>query len=227
MYFDYSYLLLIVPALIITIIAQARVSSTFNKYSAVANARGLTGAQVAQQVLEGNGVSGVSVERVSGSLTDHYDPQTNVIRLSDSVYDKVTVAAAGVAAHEAGHAVQYATNYAPIKWRMAIVPITNIGSSLSIPLILIGLLLSFPVLVYIGIALFSFMVLFQLVTLPVEYNASNRAMRALENSHLMSDDEMVGVKKVLRAAGLTYVAALLTSIANLARMLLLTRRRNN
>lgn len=225
--FDYYYLLLVVPALIITLIAQLRVSSTFNKYSQVPTTHGLTGAQVAQQVLDRNGVTGVSIERISGSLTDHYDPTNQVIRLSDSVYDKASVSAAGVAAHEAGHAVQYDVDYAPIKFRMAIIPITNIGSSLSMPVIILGLILGWGWLAYIGIALFSFMVLFQLVTLPVEYNASNRAKAVLEQSGLLSADELAGVKKVLSAAALTYVAAVLTAVANLLRMLLLVNRRRN
>lgn len=225
-YMDSWYIILVVPAIILSLIASAGVNSTFNKYSKVASRAGLTGAESARRVLAANGVTGVTIERVSGDLTDHFDPKTNTIRLSESVYDANTVAAVGVAAHEAGHAVQYATGYAPIKIRSAIIPITNIGSNLAMPLVLIGLLLSSPMLANLGILAFSFSTLFQLVTLPVEFNASSRAIQTLESTGA-DENEVNGSKKVLRAAAMTYVAALAVSLANLLRLFLWVNRRNN
>lgn len=225
-YMDSWYIILVVPAIILSLIASAGVNSTFNKYSKVASRAGLTGAESARRVLAANGVYGVTIERVSGNLTDHFDPKTNTIRLSESVYDANTVAAVGVAAHEAGHAVQYATGYAPIKIRSAIIPITNIGSNLAMPLVLIGLLLSSPMLANLGILAFSFSTLFQLVTLPVEFNASSRAIQTLESTGA-DENEVNGSKKVLRAAAMTYVAALAVSLANLLRLFLWVNRRNN
>ena len=227
-YFPYYMdvgLIFVLIAAVFAMIASASVNSTFKKYSQVASRAGLTGAESARRVLEANGVTGVTIERVSGDLTDHFDPKTNTIRLSESVYDANTVAAVGVAAHEAGHAVQYAVGYAPIKLRMAIIPITNIGSNIAMPLVLIGLLLSAPTLAYLGIAAFSLSTIFQLITLPVEFNASARAIETMENTG-MGEAEIGGSKKVLRAAAMTYVAALAVSLANLLRLFLLVNRRN-
>ena len=191
--------------------------------------RRLTGADAARMVLDANGLHQVRIERVAGNLTDHYDPRTNVIRLSDSVYDNASTAAIGVAAHEAGHAIQYATHYLPIKLRAAIIPITNIGSKLAIPLILVGLLFVSGdlgvQLAYAGIACFGLSTVFQLVTLPTEFNASHRALAALEQAHLLSEDEMVGARKTLWAAAMTYVAALAVSLAQLFRLLLIVGNR--
>ena len=223
-YMDVGLIFVLIAA-IFAMIASASVNSTFQKYSKVASRAGLTGAESARRVLAANGVTGVTIERVSGNLTDHFDPKTNTIRLSESVYDANTVAAVGVAAHEAGHAVQYATGYAPIKIRSAIIPITNIGSNLAMPLVLIGLLLSSPMLANLGILAFSFSTLFQLVTLPVEFNASSRAIQTLENTGA-DENEVNGSKKVLRAAAMTYVAALAVSLANLLRLFLMVNRNN-
>ena len=224
--FDWTYLVLVLPCVILSLWASSNVNSTFQKYSQQYSIRRLTGAQAAQRVLSHNGVTGVRIERVSGNLTDHFDPKTNVIRLSDSVYDSTSTAAIGVACHEAGHAVQYAQHYGPIKLRAAIIPITNIGSKLAMPLILVGLLLaafenlSFTF-VYIGIACFGLSLVFQLVTLPVEFNASRRAMQAIESTNLLTEEEQRGAKKTLKAAALTYVAATATALAQLLRLILI------
>ncbi len=225
-YYDYYYLILVVPALLISLWAQFKVSSTFNRYNNVFSRRGYTAAQIARTILDANGLQNVRIERVAGKLTDHYDPRANVIRLSDSVYDSTSVAAIGVAAHESGHAVQYAVGYSPIKLRNAIIPLTNIGSSLSMPLLLLGLIFSFRPLVIGGILLFSLVALFQLITLPVEFNASNRALQILQTGNYLSDDELVGARKTLSAAAMTYVAALLVSLMQLLRLILLYGRRN-
>lgn len=224
--FDPYYLLLILPAFIISLIAQFKVKSTFAKYSKMNSARHLTGAQAAESVLRAHGVYNVSIERVSGNLTDHFDPKANVIRLSDSVYGSTSVAAIGVATHEAGHAVQYAEKYAPITIRNKLVPIVNFGSSVSWFALLLGIALSFDWLVFVGIGLFSFATLFQLITLPVELNASNRAMSTIRGQMLLADeDETKGARKVLTAAAMTYVAAVVMSIAQLLRLLALFGRR--
>lgn len=220
---DLTYLILI-PAILFSLWAQARVKTTYARYSKAF--AGLTGQEAARMVLEMNGVTGVTIEQVAGELTDHFDPRTNVIRLSRGVYDVTSVAAVGVAAHEAGHAVQYAVGYGPIKLRAAIIPVTQIGSYLSWPLLLIGLLMGNETLAFAGVLLFAGVVLFQLVTLPVEFNASRRAMRTLEEDGILEDDELRGARKVLTAAALTYVAALLVSIGNLLRLLALRDRRN-
>ena len=230
--FDMTYLVLVLPCVIFAMIASAKVNSTFKRYSKIHSCRRLTGAQAAQRVLSGNGVSGVRIERISGKLTDHYDPKTNVIRLSDSVYDATSVAAIGVACHEAGHAVQYAQNYAPIKLRAAIIPITNIGSRLAMPLILLGVLFSLGEtvsygFVYAGIACFGLSLLFQLVTLPVEFNASRRAMQAIQYGDLLTDEEQKGARKTLAAAAMTYVAATAVALAQLLRLLVIFGRRRN
>ena len=220
-YFDYTYWLIILPAFIITMLAQANVSSTFNRYQRMTNRRGYTGSMAAQMVLRAHGVTGVRVERVSGKLTDHYDPRTNVIRLSDAVYDSTSVAAVGVAAHEAGHAVQYAMDYGPIRLRSAIIPVCNFGSQAGILLLVIGLIFNSEMLFGLGVVFFSLMLLFQLITLPVEFNASARAMETLRSTDMLEGEELSGARKVLTAAALTYVAALLVSMAQLLRYLLL------
>lgn len=227
--FDPYYWILIVPSLLIALWAQSMVSSNFNRYSSVHNARGYTGADAARMILDHNGLYQVRIEQVSGKLTDHFDPKENVIRLSGSVYGSTSVAAVGVAAHEAGHAVQHATGYFPIKVRSAIIPITNIGSQLSIPLILLGFLFQFQPLILTGILFYSTAVVFQLVTLPVEFNASGRALQVLEGSEILAGDELKGARKVLQAAAMTYVAALLTALAQLLRLILIfgNRRRND
>ena len=224
--FDMTYLILVLPFVILSIWASTNVNSTFRKYSQQLSRRHITGAEAAQRVLSANGVTGVKIERVSGNLTDHYDPRTNVIRLSDSVYSSTSTAAIGVACHEAGHAVQYAQHYAPIKLRAAIIPITNIGSKLAMPLILLGLLFGFMgnasyTFVYLGIACFGLSLVFQLVTLPVEFNASRRAMDAIAETGLLTQDEQQGARKTLKAAALTYVAATATALAQLLRLLIL------
>lgn len=223
--FDIYYLILILPAFILSLGAQIMVSSTFSKYSKSINMSGLTGAAAAQRVLYSHGVTNVRIERVSGNLTDHFDPRTNVIRLSDSVYDSTSVAAVGVAAHEAGHAVQYAQSYAPIKIRNFILPVVNFGSHFSFIAILLGIAFAYDLLITIGIILFSFATIFQILTLPVELNASKRAMETIRGQALLSDTEAKGAKKVLTAAAMTYVAAVVMSIAQLLRLLLLNRRR--
>ena len=224
--FDWTYIVLVLPCILLSLWASSNVNSTFKKYSRQYSSRRLTGAQAAQRVLSANGVHGVRIDRVSGNLTDHFDPKTNVIRLSDSVFDSTSTAAIGVACHEAGHAVQYAQDYAPIKLRAAIIPITNFGSKIAMPLILIGILLSALgnisyTFVYLGIAAFSLSLVFQLVTLPVEFNASRRAMDAIENSNLLTAEEQRGARKTLKAAAMTYVAATAVSLAQLLRLILI------
>ena len=225
-YYDWT-ILLVLPALFISIWAQIKVSSTYNKYSTVYTKGGLTGAQAARAILDKNGLSHVSIERVHGHLTDHYDPRTNVIRLSESVYNSTRTAAVGVAAHEAGHAVQYAKNYAPIKLRSAIIPVTRFGSMFAIPLFFIGLILASEPFMLFGILLYATVALFQLITLPVEFNASDRAIAALDSSGMLTQDELVGARRVLSAAAMTYVAALLTSLLTLLRLLVIVNGRNN
>ena len=232
--FDWTYVVLVLPCFILSLWASANVNSTFKRYSKQYSLRQLTGAEAAQRVLRANGVHGVRIERVSGNLTDHYDPKTNVIRLSDGVYNNTSTAAIGVACHEAGHAVQYAEGYAPIKLRAAIIPVTNFGSRLAMPLILIGLLFSAlgsfsDTLIYLGIACFGLSLVFQLVTLPVEFNASRRALHAIEDGGLLTEEEQKGARKTLTAAALTYVAATAVALAQLLRLITLFggRRRND
>lgn len=224
MYWD-STIIILIPAIIFSIIAQIMVKSAFSKYSKVRNSRGLTGADAAREILDRNGLTNVRIEHISGSLTDHYDPKANVIRLSDDVYGSATVAAVGVAAHEAGHAVQYAEGYYPIKIRNAIIPVTRFGSSLSTPLVILGLALSWDFLITAGILLFCAVVLFQAITLPVEFNASGRALKTLRSSHFLEDDEMKGARSVLTAAAMTYVAAMLSALLSLVRLLVISGRR--
>ena len=223
---DWTYIILVLPFVLLSMWASANVNSTFKKYAQQYSSRRITGAEAAQRVLHAHGVRNVRIERVSGNLTDHFDPTTNVIRLSDGVYDNTSTAAIGVACHEAGHAVQYAQNYGPIKLRAAIIPVTNLGSKLAMPLILIGLLLSAfgsisTGLVYLGIACFSLSLIFQLVTLPVEFNASRRAMATIESAGLLTVEEQKGAKKTLKAAAMTYVAATAVSLMQLLRLVML------
>ena len=221
MYFD-STMLILLPAVLFALWAQNRVKSTYARYSK--EFAGLTGAEAARMVLEMNGVTGVTIEHVAGELTDHFDPKTNTIRLSQGVCNVTSVAAVGVAAHEAGHAVQYAVNYSPIKLRTAIIPVTQIGSTLSWPLLIIGVALGSETLAMAGVLLFSAVVLFQLVTLPVEFNASNRALDALSASGYLQPEQVNGAAKVLRAAAMTYVAALAQALAQLLRLLMIANR---
>lgn len=226
--FDWTYLVFILPCIIISLICQANVSSAFSKYSKISNSRGMTGAQAAEYVLRQNGVTGVRIEHVAGKLSDHFDPRTNVIRLSDAVYNSTSVAAVGVAAHEAGHACQHAENYLPNRIRTAVLPIARIGSYLSWIFIIIGLLFTAKVgfvMLYIGIILFSASVLFTLATLPVEFNASSRALTCIRETGLLTGDEYNGAKRTLQAAAMTYVAAALTAIMQLLRLLVIAQRR--
>lgn len=221
------YCILLIPVLLLSLWAQAQVSGNFKRYSGVANRRHLTGAQAAEAVLRAHGVYDVAIRPCSGNLTDHYDPRDNSISLSENVYNSASIAAVGVAAHEAGHAVQYAKNYGPVRLRTAIIPATQIGSKFSFVLLLVGMILYSQSLFLIGILLFSLTTLFQLITLPVEFNASHRALQTLENEQLLYDDELSGAKKVLKAAALTYVAALLMSALQLLRYVLIFLGRSN
>lgn len=222
---NYYYVILVLPVLILSMIASARVNSSFKKYSKVLSARRITGAQAAFEILRYYGITNVQIERVSGNLTDHYDPRTNVIRLSDSVYNSTSVAAIGVACHEAGHAAQYAQSYVPIKIRNFILPVANLGSKLGFPLAILGFFLGFEPLAMFGVIFFAFAVLFQLVTLPVEFNASKRALSVIGEVDLLGEEEKKGARKVLTAAAMTYVAALAVSVANLLRLILMVNRR--
>lgn len=226
MFIDWTYIVLVLPAVIFAMICSARVQSTFKKYSSVPTASGMTGAQAAQAVLDANGVTGVRIEHVPGNLTDHYDPRSNIIRLSDNVINGTSAAAVGVAAHEAGHAVQHAVGYFPIKIRNAIIPITNIGSKLAIPLFLIGLVLTYygqqyVWIAYAGLICYAACLLFQLVTLPTEFNASSRALAAIRSSGRFDAQEVSASKKVLSAAAMTYVASLAVTLMTFLRLLVL------
>lgn len=227
---DPTYVLVLI-GIVLSLLASARVKSTFAKYERIRNSAGLTGRDAAERILRGAGIYDVRIERVSGSLTDHYDPRNKVLRLSDSTYHSTSVSAVGVAAHECGHAIQHAVNYAPIRWRGALVPVANFGSTIAWPLIMIGLFItgdSSSLLINLGTIAFSFAVLFHLVTLPVEFNASNRAIQILGGNGMMSKEEVGAVKKVLGAAALTYVASAATAILQLLRILILTGgRRDN
>lgn len=224
--FDMTYVILVLPAMIFAMWAQYNVQSTFKKYSRVSSERGMTGKDAARMILDRNGLYDVRVEQVAGNLTDHYDPKANVIRLSASTYNVQSAAAVGVAAHEAGHAVQHAEGYSAIKFREAIIPVTQIGSNLAIPLVIAGIILSFYPLSYAGIILFGAVTLFQLVTLPVEFNASARATIALRDSGALSGEGLLAANKVLRSAALTYVAALFVSLANLLRLVIMVSGRS-
>lgn len=220
LFFDYSFLILI-PALIFGAYAQYKVKSTFTKYSNVNNSRGVTAAEVARMILDDNGLQHVAIAHISGDLTDNFNPKTNVVSLSDSVYSSTSVASIGVAAHECGHAIQHAQGYLPVKIRTALVPVTNFGSSAGMIILLVGLLFASYNLAMLGILLYSLMAVFQLVTLPVEYNASNRALKTLENDGILYDDEVPAARKVLSAAALTYVAALVSTVATILRYLII------
>ncbi len=220
LYFGYfegyvQYYLYMLPGILAVLIASLAVKATFRRWSGVGNARGLTGADAAQAVLRAYGITDVTVERVSGRLTDHYDPRSKTIRLSESVCDSRSVAAVGVAAHEAGHAAQYASGYAPVKLRMAMIPVCNVGAQLALPLLILGSVFNFFGLMVAGLALFALSVFFQLVTLPVEFNASRRAMAVIRERDLLTGEEAVGARKVLTAAAMTYVASLFQSVLSL------------
>lgn len=218
LYWDKYYFLLCVPAFIFALIAQAGVKRAYAKYSKIGNPRGITGAQAASRVLSFYGINNVRIEMISGQLSDHFDPKSNVIRLSQGVYDSRSIAAIGVACHEAGHAAQYAEGYFPIKLRAAIIPLTNFGSSAGIILTILGVVLSFEPLISIGLLLYFFIVVFQLVTLPVEFNASRRAVKVADETGMVDSQELPGVKKMLSAAAMTYVAALAVAVAQFLRL---------
>lgn len=226
-YYDYYYLILVVPAVIISLIAQINVKRTYSKMSSVKNMRGITGFTAAQKVLAYYGIDNVRIEQTTGKLSDHYDPRSNVIRLSPEVYSGTSIASVGIACHEAGHAAQHAQNYVPIKVRNIILPVANIGSSMGFAIAIIGYFLGFGILIDIGVILFAAVVAFQLVTLPVEFNASSRAMKVISETTLLYDDEKPKAKKVLVAAAMTYVAALLVSVMSLIRLILRTSSRRN
>ncbi len=225
-YFDQYYILLVIPALILSIWAQYKVKSTYKKFGKVNNVRGITGAYAAQAVLTFYGITDVRIEPIKGQLTDHYDPKAKAIRLSEGVYSNSSVAAIGIACHEAGHAAQHAQEYTPIKVRNSLVPVCNIGSKLGIPLALIGYFIAFEPLIYIGLILYGLIFLFHLVTLPVEFNASRRALSVIEETGLLYNDENNGAKKVLTAAAMTYVASMIVALANLIRIVLRFTRNN-
>ncbi len=227
LFYDYYYIILVIPAMILAIIAQAKVKSTYAKYSKIGNSRSITGAYAAQAVLTHYGIRDVRIEQVSGKLSDHYDPKAKVIRLSSEVYSGTSIAAVGIACHEAGHAAQHAENYVPIKVRNSLVPVCNIGSTLGIPLALIGFALGFEPLVTVGLVLYAAISVFHLVTLPVEFNASRRAISVIDATNLLYDDETGGAKKVLSAAAMTYVASTIVALANLLRFVLRFNNRRN
>ena len=232
MYIDLTYIVLVMPAVLLSLWASWNVNSTYRRYSQDSNSRGLTAAEAARRVLNANGLSNVPIECIPGELTDHYDPSANVVRLSEGVFGSCSTAAIGVACHEVGHAIQHATGYLPVRIRSAIVPVTNIGAKLSVPLIMAGLLLSgfsqkLIVAAYIGILLFSLCAVFQIVTLPTEFNASRRALVSIQDMNLLTGEELTGAKRTLRAAALTYVAALTTTLVQLLRFIILVNSRNN
>ena len=225
--FDWTYILVLVGA-VLSLLASAKVNSTFNKYKRIRSASGMTGAEAAERILHQNGIYDVGIERVSGNLTDHYDPRAKMLRLSDATYSSTSVAAIGVAAHECGHALQHKEEYGPLKIRTAIVPAANIGSRLGIPIVILGVILgSNSLLINIGIWVFSLAVLFQIVTLPVEFNASSRALQMVEQYGILGSEEVGHTKKVLSAAAMTYVAAAAASILQLLRLVLLFGRRSD
>ena len=226
-YYDWTYLVFMIPCLLLSLYCSAAVKSNFSKYSKIQNSRHMTGAQAAQAVLSANGVTGVRIEPVNGNLTDHFDPRTNVIRLSQSVYNATTVSAVGVACHEAGHACQHAEGYFPNKMRSAILPVANIGSKLSWIFLIIGMMLPvrYSFVITIGIVMFAASVLFTVITLPVEFNASSRALRTIQSTGMLNAEEYQGAKKVLRAAAMTYVASAATAVMQLLRLILIANRR--
>ncbi len=226
-YMDQYYLILVVPALIISLIAQMRVKGTFNKYSRVGSSKNMTGAEVARYLLKSNGIYDVQVMQVGGNLTDHYDPRKRVLRLSDSTYGSTSVAAIGVAAHETGHALQHNEKYGPLVLRSTLVPVANIGSSAGPYIAILGLFLGWTVLVNLGLLLFGGAIIFYLITLPVEFNASRRAIASLESTGLLMRDELLYAKKVLSAAAMTYVASALVAVASFLRLLLIAGQRRD
>ena len=232
MVIDLTYIVLVLPAVLLSLWASWNVNSTYRRYSQNSNSRGLTAAEAARRVLNANGLSNVPIECIPGELTDHFDPSANVVRLSEGVFGSCSTAAIGVACHEVGHAIQHATGYLPVRIRSAIVPVTNFGAKLSVPLIMAGLLLSgfsqkLIMAAYIGILLFSLCAVFQVVTLPTEFNASRRALSTIQDMNLLTDEELIGAKRTLRAAALTYVAALATTLVQLLRFIVLVNSRNN
>ena len=222
MFFWDPTMVILIPAVILSLYAQMKINSTYHQYSQVGSRKGMTGADVARYILNKNGLYDVPIERVQGHLSDHYDPRSRVVRLSAGVHDSTSIAALGVAAHEVGHAVQHDSGYMPLYIRNTIIPITQIGSYVSIPLLLLGFLMGSPSLVELGILLFAGIVFFQLVTLPVEFNASRRAVAVLGGDAILTQDELNGTKKVLQAAALTYVAAALMAVLQLVRLLLIS-----
>jgi Zn-dependent membrane protease YugP len=225
LYLDQYYIILVVPMLILSLIAQARIKSNYKKFSKIANSKGITGAMAAQRVLDYYGVNDVRIEGVAGQLTDHFDPRTKVIRLSEGVVNNASISAVGIACHEAGHAAQHAEGYTPIRIRNTILPICNIGSNLGLPLAILGYFLGLRPLISIGLLLYALIVVFQLITLPVEFNASRRAIKVIEETGMLTDGENNGAKAVLRSAAMTYVAAAGVAAANLLRLILRMRRR--
>ncbi|MBQ3136117.1 MAG: zinc metallopeptidase [Clostridia bacterium] len=224
-WYDYYYFVLVVPAIILSLFAQAKVKSTYNKYARISNSKHITGAQAAFNVLSHYGIRDVRIECGHGKLSDHYDPRSNVIRLSPEVYSGASIASIGIACHEAGHAAQHAQNYVPIKIRNLILPVANFGSSAGVLIAILGYFLGFGILIDIGIILFAAVVVFQLVTLPIEFNASSRALKVIEETGMLQNEERSGAKKVLSAAAMTYVAYLLVSLMSLIRLIIRTNRR--
>lgn len=220
LFYDYYYIILVLPAIVFSLIISSRLKSTYRKYSNIGNFRRITGAQAARMVLNYYGVNDVNIVPINGTMTDCYDPTQKVIKLSEGVYNSYSIAAIGIACHEAGHAAQHAENYAPIRIRNAILPVCNIGSTLSFPLLIAGVIFGFEPLVWIGIGFFSFTALFQFITLPVEFNASHRAIDVIESNGLLTFEEKLGAQKVLKMAAMTYVAALAVSLAQLLRLVL-------
>lgn len=225
LFYDYYYLILVVPALILSLIAQANVKRTYANMSKISNARKITGAEAAMRVLSHYGINNVQVQMTQGKLTDHYDPRSNVIRLSPAVFSGSSIASVGIACHEAGHAAQHAQNYAPIKMRNAVLPVANFGSSMGFTIAIIGYFLGMELIVNIGIILFAAVVLFQLITLPVEFNASSRALKVISETNMLYEDEIPKARKVLSAAAMTYVASLVVSVMSLLRLIMRTNRR--
>lgn len=225
-YLDIWYFILVVPALLIAAYAQFKVKSTYRKMDAIRNSKGITGAMAAQAVLRFYGINDVSIVPIAGSLTDNFNPKTKVISLSEAVFSGTSIAAVGIACHEAGHAAQHAENYLPIKVRNSIIPVCNIGSMIGLPLAILGVFLGFTGLIYVGLILYGAVFAFQLVTLPVEFNASRRAIKVIEDTNLLYGDEISKAKNVLSAAAMTYVAAMLTSLANLLRFIIRFTRNN-
>lgn len=227
LYYDQYYFMLVIPAFLFSLAMQIFVKSAYASQSKIRNSRGITGAQAAARILYHYGITNVRIEQVAGTMTDHFDPKTNVIRLSDGVYNSTSVAAVGIACHEAGHAAQHAENYVPIQIRNSILPVCNIGSTIGLPLAIVGYFLGFQPLISLGLLLYALIAVFQLVTLPVEFNASRRALKVIEEDGMLYEDERKGARKVLSAAAMTYVAALAVSIANILRFLLRFSNRNN